>query len=85
MWGHERVHASLRRQELRPVYRRPYRVTTDSDHRKPVAPNVLDRRFQGWRINQACVMYLASRRIVGGSMSERMKSDRVCQSLTSAY
>jgi len=81
--SHERVRKSLRRQGLRPVYRRPYRVTTDSDHRKPVALNVLDWRFQCWRINQAwgddityiatvedwlylaCVMGLASRRIVG--------------------
>ena len=51
--GQERVRKSLLRQGLRPVYRRPYRVTTDSDHRKPVAPNVLDRRFDGWQINQA--------------------------------
>ena len=45
--GHERVRKSLKRQGLRPVYQRPYRVTTDSNHRKPVAPNVLDRRFTG--------------------------------------
>lgn len=53
--GHERVRQSLLRQGLRPVYRRPYRVTTDSNHRKPVAPNVLDRRFTDWKINQAWV------------------------------
>jgi transposase InsO family protein len=51
--GHERVRKSLRRQGLRPVYRRPYRVTTDSDHTNPIAPNLLERRFNGWRINQA--------------------------------
>jgi HTH-like domain len=28
--SHERVRNSLKRQELRPVYKRPYRVTTDS-------------------------------------------------------
>ena len=101
--GHERVRNSLKRQDLRPVYKRPYRVTTDSAHHKPIAPNVLDRRFDGWRVNQAwvadityiatgegwlylaCVMDLASRRIVGWSMSERIKAELVCQALKSAY
>lgn len=66
---------SLQRR-LRPVYRRPYRVTTNSTHRLPVAQNLLDRRFDGWRPNQPWVsditfvrtgedrLYLASRRIV---------------------
>ena len=101
--GHERVRRSLKRQGLCPVYKRPYRVTTDSNHCKPVAPNVLDRRFDGWQLNQAWVgditylatdegwlylaviMDLASRRIVGWSMSERIKADLVCQALKSAY
>jgi putative transposase len=101
--SHERVRNSLRRQSLRPLYKRPYRVTTDSAHHKPIAPNVLDRRFDGWRINQAwvadityvatgegwlylaCVMDVASRRIVGWSMSDRMKAELVCQALRSAY
>ena len=101
--GHERVRQSLRRQGLRPVYKRPYRVTTDSQHDKPIAPNVLERRFAGWPPNQAwvadityiltaegwlylaCVMDLASRRIVGWSMSDRMKADLVCEALRSAY
>ena len=101
--GHERVRNSLKRQRLRPVYKRPYRVTTDSDHHKPIAPNVLDRRFDGWQLNQAwvadityiatgegwlylaCVMDLASRRIVGWSMSDRIKANLVCQALKSAY
>ena len=101
--GHERVRQSLLRQCLRPVYKRPYRVTTDSNHRKPVAGNVLDRRFDGWQVNRAwvgdityvatdegwlylaAVMDLGSRRIVGWSMSERMKADLVCDALKSAY
>ena len=53
--SHERVRHSLKRQQLRPVYKRPYRVTTDSAHRKPIAANVLDRRFDGWQINRAWV------------------------------
>lgn len=101
--SHERVRNSLQRQDLRPVYKRPYRVTTDSAHHRPLAPNVLDRRFDGWGVNQAwvadityvatgegwlylaCIMDLASRRIVGWSMSERIKADLVCQALNSAY
>lgn len=51
--GHERVRKSLCRQDLRSVYRRKYRVTTDSDHARPVAPNLLDRRFEGWAVNRA--------------------------------
>jgi hypothetical protein len=53
--GAERVRRSLQRQGLRPVYKRPCRVTTDSAHNLPVAPNLLDRRFDGWRPNQAWV------------------------------
>jgi putative transposase len=101
--GHERVRRSLQRQGLRPVYKRPYRVTTDSGHQKMVSPNLLDRRFDCWQINQAwvcdityvgtaqgwlylaTVMDLASRRIVGWSMNERMKADLVCDALKSAY
>jgi putative transposase len=101
--GHERVRKSLLRQKLRPVYRRPYRVTTDSKHDKPIAANILNRRFEGWRMNRAWVgdityiataegwlylaviMDLASRRIVGWAMSERIKADLVCQALRMAY
>jgi putative transposase len=100
--GHERVRRSLQRQALQPVYQRPYRVTTDSNHRLPVAPNVLERRFDGWDINRAwvsditycrtvegwlylaVVMDLASRRIVGWSMSDRLEADLVCQALKAA-
>jgi putative transposase len=98
----ERVRRSLKRQGLRPVYRRAYVVTTDSGHRLPVAPNVLDRRFDGWQPNRAwvadityvatgegwlylaAVMDLASRRIVGWSMSERIDAELVCTALRSA-
>ena len=101
--GHERVRRSLQRQALQPVYKRPYRVTTDSNHRQPVAPNVLARQFDGWQINRAwvtdisyvstlegwlylaAVMDLASRRIVGWSMGDRLHADLVCQALKAAY
>jgi transposase InsO family protein len=61
--GQERVRKSLCRQGLRSVYRRKYRVTTDSDHCKSVAANVLDRRFEGWSVNRAWtadITYLAT-------------------------
>ena len=101
--GRERIRKSLRRQGLRPVYRRPYRVTTQSNHDQPVAPNLLERRFDNWAVNQAwvadityvatdegwlylaVVMDLASRRVVGWSMSERIKTDLVSEALKSAY
>src|SRR5882724_9375657 len=71
--GHERVRKSLLRQKLRPVYRRPYRVTTDSKHDKPIAANILNRRFEAWRINRAWVgditylvsMYAISKPTIG--------------------
>lgn len=53
--SHERVRRSLQRQGLRSVYKRPFRVTTDSDHAKPIASNILDRRFAGWQPNRAWV------------------------------
>jgi hypothetical protein len=37
------------------MYNRPYRVSTDSTHHKPIAPNVLDGRVDGWQINRAWV------------------------------
>jgi putative transposase len=101
--GAERVRRSLLRQGLKPVYRRPYRITTDSGHGLPVAPNILDRRFDGWQPNEAWVsditfvatdegwvylaviMDLASRKIVGWSMSERIRAELVCDALRSAY
>ena len=101
--GHERIRKSLLRQGLGPVYKRPYRVTTDSEHDEPIAPNVLKRRFDDWQPNQAwvadvtyihtrqgwlylaVVLDLATRRIVGWSMSERMKAGLVCDALTMAY
>jgi putative transposase len=61
--GAERVRRSLLRQRLRSVYRRPYRVTTDSNHRKPIAQNLLNRRFFGWPADRAWttdITYLAT-------------------------
>jgi len=53
--GHERVRQSLVRQGLRPVYKRRYRNTTDSDHALPAVPNVLARQFGGRAPDRAWV------------------------------
>lgn len=101
--GQERVRRLMRLNGLKSVYRRPYRVTTNSDHAKPVAMNILDRRFhqsevdrawvadityvptgEGW-LYLAAVLDLASRRIVGWSMSERMPAQLTCDALAMAY
>jgi putative transposase len=101
--GQERVRRLMLLEGLKPVYRRPYRVTTDSNHAKPLALNVLDRRFdqrqvdrawtsdityvhtaEGW-LYLAVVLDLASRRIVGWSMSERMVAKLVCDAMAMAY
>ena len=101
--GHERVRRSLVRQHLKTVHKRPYTVTTDSEHTQPIAPNLLQRRFNGWQLNQAWVgditfidtqegwLYLAviidlaSRKVVGWSMSERIKAELVTDALKFAY
>lgn len=101
--GHERVRKSLNRQHLRCVYKRPFRVTTDSQHDQPPAPNVLKRRFGGWAPNQAwvadvtyvtsaqgwlylaCVIDLASRKVIGWAMSDRLHAQLVCEALKMAY
>jgi transposase InsO family protein len=101
--GQERVRRLMKLNGLKSVHRRPYRVTTCSDHAKPVAENLLDRRFhqsevdrawvadityvptgEGW-LYLAAVLDLASRRIVGWSMSERMPAKLVCDALAMAY
>jgi transposase InsO family protein len=76
--------------------------TTDSRHDRPVAPNVLDRRFdaalpdqkwaadityvptdEGW-LYLAGVIDLCSRRIVGWSMADHMRTGLVADALTMA-
>ena len=76
--------------------------TTDSNHHRPVAPNLLERRFDAERPNQkwavdityvptaegwlylAGVMDLCSRRIVGWSMADHMRSELVLDALAMA-
>ena len=83
-------------------YRKKYKVTTNSKHKKPVFENVLNRDFspsapdrayvsditylstqEGW-LYLAVVIDLFSRKVVGWSMSSRMKADLVCDALKMA-
>lgn len=83
-------------------YRKKYKVTTNSNHSKPLFENVLNRQFRVEGPNQAYVsdityintqegwLYLAvvidlfSRKVVGWSMSHRMKASLVCGALQMA-
>lgn len=53
--GQERVRRLMKLNGLRSVYRRPYRITTRSDHLKPVAANLLNRRFYQSAVDRAWV------------------------------
>lgn len=83
-------------------YRKKYKLTTNSKHKKPVFENVLNREFspagpdrayvsdityvwtqEGW-LYLAVVIDLFSRKIVGWSMSSRMKASLVCDALKMA-
>lgn len=83
-------------------YRKKYKVTTNSNHKKPVFENVLNREFsaaeperadvsditylwtqEGW-LYLAVVIDLFSRKVVGWSMSPRMKASLVCDALKMA-
>jgi putative transposase len=83
-------------------YKKKYKATTNSKHKKPIFKNELEQNFQCDKPNQAWVgdityvwtnegwLYLAvvidlySRKVVGWSMSSRMKADLVCDALTMA-
>jgi putative transposase len=83
-------------------YRKKYKVTTNSNHKKPVFENILNQQFSVTSPNQAYVsdityvwtqegwLYLAvvldlySRKVVGWSMSSRMKAHLVCDALKMA-
>lgn len=45
----------MRKQELRSVVRRKFKVTTNSSHHYPVVENVLDRKFTSSQLNRAWV------------------------------
>ncbi len=50
--GRDRVARLMRQTGLRAVHKRKYRVTTQSDHKRPVAPNLLQQDFNTETVNQ---------------------------------
>lgn len=83
-------------------YRKKYKVTTNSKHKKPLFNNIINRQFtvsvpdqvyvsdityintqEGW-LYLAVVIDLFSRKVVGWSMSSRMKANLVCDALKMA-
>jgi putative transposase len=83
-------------------YKKKYKATTNSDHKKPIYDNELKQNFvaqkpdQGWVqdityvwtsegwLYLAVVIDLYSRKVVGWSMSSRMKASLVCDVFTMA-
>jgi putative transposase len=83
-------------------YKKKYKVTTNSEHKKPIFKNELKQNFKYNQPNRAYVgdityvwstegwLYLAvvidlySRKVVGWSMSSRMKASLVCDALSMA-
>ena len=101
--GKSRVQRLMRQHGIRARGKRRFRITTDSRHGLPVAPNLLDRNFtaaspnrawagdvtyipteEGW-LYLAVVMDLFSRRIVGWSMRDDMRSEIVIDALEMAW
>ncbi len=97
-----RVARRMKALNLRAKQARKFKVTTDSQHNKPVAPNRLGQDFtaihpdekwvsditycwtqSGW-LYLAVVMDLYSRKIIGWSMSNRIKKVLVCDALMMA-
>ena len=83
-------------------HRKKFKVTTNSKHKHPVFPNLVQRQFavpqpdqvyasdvtyiwtqEGW-VYLAVVLDVCSRKIVGWSMSSRMKAQLVCDALLMA-
>ena len=97
-----RVGKLMKQESLHCKTKRKFRVTTDSKHNLPIAPNRLQRDFTACQPDQKYVgdityiwtdegwMYLAvvidlfSRRVVGWSMDEHMKTELVNDALMMA-
>jgi putative transposase len=101
--GKLRVQQLMQRHGIRARGKRRFRVTTDSRHGLPIAPNLLNRNFtvaapnrvwagdmtyiqteEGW-LFLAVVVDLFSRRIVGWSLREDMRSELVVDALRMAW
>jgi putative transposase len=101
--GKQRVQQLMQQHGIRARGKRRFRVTTDSRHGLPIAPNLLNRNFtvaapnrvwagdmtyiqteEGW-LFLAVVLDLFSRRIVGWSLREDMRSELVVDALRMAW
>lgn len=51
--GKHRTASLMRKLKLSPTIKRRFKVTTDSNHDKPIFSNVLNRRFNPTQVNQA--------------------------------
>jgi transposase InsO family protein len=97
-----RVGKIMKQESLVCKTQRKFKVTTDSNHKLSISPNILERNFIAEKSNQKYVgdityiwtqegwLYLAtvidlfSRRVVGWSMSSRMKASLVNNALLMA-
>jgi putative transposase len=101
--GKLRVQQLMQQHGIRARGKRRFRVTTDSRHGLPIAPNLLNRNFtvaapnrvwagdmtyiqteEGW-LFLTVVLDLFSRRIVGWSLREDMRSELVVDALRMAW
>ena len=100
--GHRRVGRLMRQNGICVVRTRKHKVTTDSNHKFNIAPNLLNRNFLADRPNQkwvvdisyiwtqegwlylAVVLDLYSRRVIGWTVSNRMKRDLAIRALDMA-
>ena len=100
--GRNRIARIMREEGILGRRKPRFRLTTDSDHKLPVAKNLLDRQFmadepdaawvadisyvwtqQGW-LYLAVILDLFSRRVVGWSMAEHMRTELVLDALRAA-
>jgi len=100
--GRNRIARIMREEGILGRRKPRFRLTTDSDHKLPVALNLLDRQFmadepdaawvadityvwtqQGW-LYLAVILDLFSRRVVGWSMAEHMRTELVLDALRAA-
>ena len=101
--NHKRIERLMKENGIQSKTKKKYKATTDSNHRLPVAENILNREFkasapneklvsdityvyteEGW-LYVAGIMDLFGGKIVGLSMSERIKKELVIDALEDAY